>query len=145
MATTDVLLVSLGSTGGLRAADAELRGALERAGAPVAVAVAAPQGDVRTMALTDLVWARAARTAARAALREHRPRAVLYSTTTAAPVWPAPGAVRFGAPGAGPGGGPLRRAGGRRPPRAPRPGAAPARAPPPARGAAARAVGGGLA
>src|SRR5690349_1520459 len=101
MARIDVLLVSLGSTGGLRAADAELRGALERAGARVAVATAAPQRDVRTMALTDLVWARAARAAAARALAEHRPRAVLYSTTTAALLWPAPGAIRFDAPAAG--------------------------------------------
>jgi Glycosyl transferases group 1 len=101
LAAADVLLVSLGSTGGLRAADEALRGALERAGARVAVAVAAAQRDVRTMALTDLVWARAARAAARAALREHRPRAILYSTTTAALLWPAPGAIRFDAPAAG--------------------------------------------
>src|SRR4051812_25008585 len=100
MAPTDVLLVSLGSTGGLRAADAELRGALERAGARVAVATAAPQRDVRTMALTDLAWARAARAAARRALAEQRPRAVLYSTTTAALLWPVPGAIRFDAPAA---------------------------------------------
>jgi glycosyltransferase involved in cell wall biosynthesis len=100
MAPPDVLLVSLGSTGGLRAADAELRGALERAGARVVIASAAPQRDVRTMALTDLVWARAARRAAGRALAEHRPRAVLYSTTTAALLWPAPGAIRFDAPAA---------------------------------------------
>src|SRR3954469_8275513 len=100
MAPTDVLLVSLASTGGLRAADAELRGALERAGARVAVAAAAPQRDVRTMALPDLVWARAARAAARAALRSHDPRAVLYSTTTAALLWPVPGAIRYDAPSA---------------------------------------------
>src|SRR5690349_15035296 len=101
MARIDVLLVSLGSTGGLRAADAELLGALERAGARVGVATAAPQRDVRTMALTDLVWARAAGAAAATALREHRPRALLYSTTTAALLWPAPGAIRFDAPAAG--------------------------------------------
>jgi hypothetical protein len=100
MARADVLLVSLGSTAGLRAADAELRGALERAGVRVAVAAAARQRDVRTLALTDLVWARAARAAARAALAEHRPRAVLYSTTTAALLWPAPGAIRYDAPSA---------------------------------------------
>jgi glycosyl transferase family 1 len=100
MPRTDVLFVSLASTGGLRAADAELRGALERAGATVAVAEAAPQRDVRTLALTDLVWARAARAAARAALREHDPRAVLYSTTTAALLWPTPGAIRYDAPSA---------------------------------------------
>src|ERR687891_838536 len=100
MARADVLLVSLGSTGGLRAADAELRGALERAGARVALAVAAPQRDVRTMALTDLVWARAARAASAHALAEHRPRAILYSTTTAALLWPEPGAIRYDAPAA---------------------------------------------
>jgi len=100
MARADVLLVSLGSTAGLRAADAELRGALERAGARVAVAAAAPQRDVRTFALTDLVWARAARAAARAALDEHDPRAIIYSTVTAALLWPAPGAIRYDAPAA---------------------------------------------
>ena len=77
MARADVLLISLGSTAGLRAADAELRGALDRAGARVAVAAAAPQRDVRTFALTDLVWARAARAAARAALDAHAPRAIM--------------------------------------------------------------------
>src|SRR3954466_1732919 len=100
MPGTDILLVSLGSTAGLRAADAELRGAFERAGARVAVATAAPQRDVRTMALTDLAWARAARAAARRTLAERRPRAVLYSTTTAALLWPVPGAIRFDAPAA---------------------------------------------
>jgi glycosyltransferase involved in cell wall biosynthesis len=100
MPRPDVLLVSLGSTAGLRAADAELRAALERAGARVTLAQAAAQRDVRTLALTDLVWARAARVAARSALAEHRPRAILYSTTTAALLWPAPGAIRFDAPSA---------------------------------------------
>jgi glycosyltransferase involved in cell wall biosynthesis len=100
MAATDVLLISLGSTAGLRAADADLRGALERAGARVAVATAAPQRDVRTMALTDLVWARAARAAAARALAEHHPRALIYSTTTAALLWPEPGAIRYDAPSA---------------------------------------------
>src|SRR3954449_5668210 len=100
MAPTDVLFVSLGSTGGPRAADAELLGALERAGARVAVATAAPQRDVRTMALTEFVWARAARAAAQGALRAHEPRAVLYSTTTAALLWPEPGAIRFDSPAA---------------------------------------------
>jgi len=60
----DVLLVSLGSTAGLRAADAELTGALRRGGAAVAVVTARPQRDVRTLALTDFVWAHAARVAA---------------------------------------------------------------------------------
>src|SRR3954451_14231469 len=100
MASVDVLVVSLGSTGGLRAADDALRGSLERAGARVAVAPAAPQRDIRALALTALVWAGAARAAARPALAEHRPRAILYSTTTATLLWPAPGAIRFDAPAA---------------------------------------------
>jgi hypothetical protein len=92
---TDVLLVSLGSTGGWRAADAELAASIERAGASVAVASAARQPDVRTYALTDLRWARAARAAAQRGIAEHSPRAVVYSTTTAALLWPRPGAIRY--------------------------------------------------
>src|SRR3954464_6383796 len=100
MAPTDVLLVSLGSTGGLRAANAELRGALDRAGARVAVATAAPQRDVRTMALTDLAWARASPAAARRAPPGRPARPVLYSPPAAALLWPVPGATRFDAPAA---------------------------------------------
>jgi len=95
---TDVLLVSLGSTAGLRAADAELAGAIERAGATVAVVAARAPREVRTLALTDLVWARAARVAAQAGIAEHRPRAVVYGTVTAALLWPRPGAIRYDAP-----------------------------------------------
>jgi hypothetical protein len=51
--------------------------------------------------LTDLGWAHAARAAAVCALRQHRPRATIYSTTTAALFWPAPGTIRFDAPAAG--------------------------------------------
>jgi glycosyltransferase involved in cell wall biosynthesis len=97
----DVLLVSLGSTHGWRVADAALAASLERAGASVAVVAAEPPREVRTFALTDLGWALAARRAAIAGLHEHRPRAVLYSTTTAALLWPRPGAVRFDALAAG--------------------------------------------
>jgi len=96
----DVVLVSLGSTAGLRAADAELAGSLSRAGASVAVLAARPQRDVRTLALTDLVWAHAARAAARLGIEDHRPRAVVYCTVTAALLWPRPGAIRFDAPAA---------------------------------------------
>jgi hypothetical protein len=92
---TDILLVSLGSTGGWRAADAELAASMQRAGASVAVASAQPQPDVRTFALTDLAWARAARAAAQRGIDEHAPRAILYSTTTAALLWPRRGAIRF--------------------------------------------------
>ncbi|HVW18092.1 MAG TPA: glycosyltransferase [Solirubrobacteraceae bacterium] len=100
---TDVVLVSLGSTLGLREADEQLAGALRRAGAEVVVATAAPQGPVRTMALTDLRWALAARRAAADAIARERPRAVLYSMTTAALLWPRAGgrdvvrAIRFDA------------------------------------------------
>jgi glycosyltransferase involved in cell wall biosynthesis len=100
MPDADVLLVSLGSTAGLRASDAELAGALRRAGAEVEVAVAAPRRDVRTLALTDLVWALAARQAAVRALRETRPRAVVYGTVTAAMFPPVRGAIRYDAPAA---------------------------------------------
>jgi glycosyltransferase involved in cell wall biosynthesis len=95
---TDILLVSLGSTAGLRAADAALAGALERAGASVAVATAPPRRDVRTLALTDYVWAQAARAAAARALEQHRPRAVVYGAMGAALLWPRPGAIRLDAP-----------------------------------------------
>jgi len=59
---------------------------------------------LRTMALTDLSWALAARVAARRALRERardgrggRPPVMIYSSTTAALLWPLPGAIRFDA------------------------------------------------
>jgi hypothetical protein len=97
----DVLLVSLGSTGGLRSADAELVESLRRAGAAVAVAAASPPRPVRTLALTDLAWARAARRAALAQLARARPQALIYSSTTAALFWPRPGAVRYDAPASG--------------------------------------------
>lgn len=96
----DVLLVSLGSTAGLRAADEELRAALERAGAGTALVRASPPRPVRTLALTDLGWALACRRAALEGLRAHSPRAVIYSSVTAALLWPRPGAIRFDAPSA---------------------------------------------
>ena len=92
---TDVLIVSLGSTGGWLASDPELAASIGRAGASAEIATAAPQRDVRTYALTDLVWARAARAAARRGIEEHAPRAVVYSSTTAALLWPRAGAIRF--------------------------------------------------
>jgi glycosyltransferase involved in cell wall biosynthesis len=97
----DVLIVSLGSTGGLRRADDELAGSLRRAGVSVAVVAAAPPRPLRTLALTDLGWALDARRAARAELARRTPRAVIYSSTTAALLWPRPGAIRFDAPSAG--------------------------------------------
>ena len=101
MSGVDVLLVSLGSTAGLRAADDALAGALRRAGAQVAVARVARTREVRTFALTDLAWALPARAAARAAIHDAAPRAIVYSSSTAALLWPEPGAIRFDAPAAG--------------------------------------------
>ena len=83
----------------------------------------------RTFALTDLAWAAPARRGGAGGDRAStRPRAVVYSSTTAALLWPAPGRD------------PLRRARGRQPPRAPRDLAAAGRAAPPRGGAAAAAV-----
>ena len=63
----EVLIVSLGSTSGLRAADAELAGALRARGRERRRGRRrGPPREVRTLALTDLVWARAARAAAAA-------------------------------------------------------------------------------
>lgn len=93
----DVLIVSLGSTGGLRAVDAELLASLRRAGASAEIACAKPPRPLRTLMLTDLTWALAARRAAREALAREPARAVIYSTTTAALLWPRPGAIRFDA------------------------------------------------
>jgi glycosyltransferase involved in cell wall biosynthesis len=97
----EVTIVSLGSTAGLRAADAELRASLERAGAAATIASAHAPPPVRTLMLTDLAWARAARVCASGALAASaRPRSVIYSTTTAALFWPVPGAIRFDSPAA---------------------------------------------
>ena len=70
--TVDVLLVQLGSTEGLRVADEELVGSLRRAGAHVVVAPATHPGEIRTLMLTDLRWARAARHAAARSLERLR-------------------------------------------------------------------------
>jgi glycosyltransferase involved in cell wall biosynthesis len=100
----DVLIVSLGSTEGLRRADEELRDSLARAGARAQIVRARPPAPKRTLMLTDLGWARAARAAALRALadlgRTPSP-AIVYSSTTAALLWPRPGAIRFDAPSAG--------------------------------------------
>jgi glycosyltransferase involved in cell wall biosynthesis len=101
MARPDVLLVSLGGTAGLCAADDALAASLRRAGATVATARVAHAREPRTFALTDLAWAVPARRAAAAALRAARPRAIVYSSSTAALLWPEPGAIRFDAPAAG--------------------------------------------
>lgn len=97
----DVLLVSLGATGGLRVADEELLASLRRAGASGAIVKAESPQPVRTLMLTDRRWAMAARNAALAELRRTPARSVIYSSTTAALLWPRPGAIRFDALAAG--------------------------------------------
>jgi hypothetical protein len=97
----DVLIVSLGSTGGLRTADEELLASLRRAGAEAAIVRAEPPRRVRTLMLTDLLWALAARRATQAQLRRTSARTLVYSSTTAAFFWPRPGAIRFDALAAG--------------------------------------------
>jgi len=96
----DVLLVSLAGTAGLRESDAELAASLRRAGAEVAVVTAARPREWRTFALIELAWALGARRATTAAVAVQRPRAIVYSSTTAALLAPAPGAIRFDAPAA---------------------------------------------
>jgi hypothetical protein len=96
----DVLIVALGGTAGLRASDDAFAASLQRAGASVALARVAAAREPRTFALTDLAWAVPARRAAARALRDARPRAIVYATTTAALLWPEPGAIRFDSPAA---------------------------------------------
>src|SRR5262249_8850384 len=94
----DVLIVSLGSTAGLRRADDELATWLSRAGARVARPCAAPPAPLPPLMFPALAWARAARAAAGKMLAQLRGAvAVIYSSTTAALLWPRPGAIRFDA------------------------------------------------
>ncbi|MFZ1153476.1 MAG: glycosyltransferase [Solirubrobacteraceae bacterium] len=97
----DVLIVSLGATGGLRAVDDELLASLRRAGVSAGIIRPNPPSPVRTLMLTDLRWARATRRALQAELANTDARALIYSTTTSALLWPRPGVVRFDAPAAG--------------------------------------------
>lgn len=89
----DVLLVSVGATTGWGAAARELQAAFALAGARAGIAGTGPLPEVRTFMLTDLVQARAARGTAAAAIAQHRPRALVYCSITAALLWPAPGAI----------------------------------------------------
>jgi Glycosyl transferases group 1 len=100
----DILLLSLGTTLGWRAADAIFVEQLRRAGATVVattVRIGASGRLRRAYPVTDLVEALAARRALRAALRRERPRALVISSTTAAmlaDVEDLPYAVRLDAP-----------------------------------------------
>jgi glycosyltransferase involved in cell wall biosynthesis len=75
-----------------------LLAALRRAGAHVETVAAEAPREVRTLALTDFVWARAARAAAIEGIERHAPLVVVYSTVTSALFWPQPGAIRYDAP-----------------------------------------------
>ena len=101
MPRVDVLIVSLGGTAGLREADAELAASLRRAGATVEVARVGRARELRTYAAIEFAWAVNARRATTRALARWSPRAVIYSTTTAALLCPVSGAIRFDAPAAG--------------------------------------------
>jgi hypothetical protein len=100
MAAPDILIVAVGGTAGLRASDDAFAASLRRAGVSVALARVPAAREPRTLALTDLAWAVPARRAAAGALREARPRGIVYATTTAALLWPEPGAIRFDSPAA---------------------------------------------
>ena len=109
MARPDVLPRRLGGTAGLRASDDALAGALRRGGRDGgggAGGARAGGADVRADR-PRLGGARAAR-GARPRSRAARPRAIVYATTTAALLWPEPGAIRFDAPAAGEPPGPPR-------------------------------------
>jgi Glycosyl transferases group 1 len=85
--SVDVLVLSLGTTTGLRVADAELAGLLAAAGASVATAgtrIGALDRLRRGYPVNHAIEALAARRALRAAEHRHRPRAVVISTPTAA-------------------------------------------------------------
>jgi len=83
----DVLVVSLGTTRGLRLADAQLVDMLREAGASVAAVgtrIGLTNALRRAYPVNDVVEAVATRRALASALRRHRPRSVVFSTTTAA-------------------------------------------------------------
>jgi Glycosyl transferases group 1 len=89
-----VLVVCSSATPGWRVSARELCGALERAGAAVALVEAVPARRVRTFMLTDLAEAWAARRACqRAIARAGEPGAVIYCAITAALLWPRRGAI----------------------------------------------------
>jgi hypothetical protein len=100
----ELLLLSLGTTFGWRVADTIFLEQLERAGVAtfaVSVRIGAAGRLRRAYPVTDFVEALAARRALRSALRTHRPRALVISTTTAAMLAqtaPVPYAVRLDAP-----------------------------------------------
>jgi glycosyltransferase involved in cell wall biosynthesis len=101
---TDVLLVSLGTTRGLRVADAALADQARAAGAAVEVVgvrIGALDRFRRAYPANDLIEAVAARRATASALPRLRPRSLVFSTVTAsllAPRLAVPYAVRLDSP-----------------------------------------------
>jgi hypothetical protein len=84
---TDLLLVSLGTTRGLRLSDAQLVSMLSEAGASVravATRIGVANALRRGYPVNDVVEAVAARRALDAGLRAYRPRALVLSSTTTA-------------------------------------------------------------
>jgi len=102
----DVLVVSLGTTRGLRVADAAFVDQLRGVGASaeaVAVRIGALDRLRRGYPANDLIEAAAARRTLGGALARRRPRAVVFSSVTAAMLAPAPelpSAVRLDSPAA---------------------------------------------
>lgn len=83
----DVLVVSLGTTRGLRLSDAQLVDVFRAAGATVAAVgtrIGLTNALRRGYPVNDVVEAVAARRAVRAGMSAYRPRALVISTTTAA-------------------------------------------------------------
>jgi hypothetical protein len=103
---TDLLVVSPGTTGGLRLADVQLVEMLREAGAAVdavTTRIGTTNALGRASPVNEVVEAVASRRALATGLRRHRPRAVVFSTTTAALFAGDPGvpfAVWLEAPGA---------------------------------------------
>lgn len=98
-AKVDILLLSLGTTRGLAIGDAQLAGMLGDAGATVAVSgVRIGAGDRlrHGYPANDLIEAVAARRALATALARERPRAVIFSTTTATLLAHLPAGMRYG-------------------------------------------------
>ncbi len=100
----DLLQISLGTTRGLRSSDAWFQAFVRQAGATietVGVRVGTTARLRRAYPVTDLVEALAARRAAASAVKRVSPRAVVFSTTTAALLAADPGrpfAIRLDAP-----------------------------------------------
>jgi hypothetical protein len=102
--SVDVLLVSPGTTAGWRRVDSDFASLLSELGVSVVTATSdyrIVRHLRRTVPLTDLAEAAAMRHALTPALRRHRPRAIVYSSTQAAMLQPrgrlAGAAVRFDA------------------------------------------------